>query len=146
MSVTSVRRLSEIAEKISAGSDARQVLIDAIGQKAIDDCEPAYDYIMIATYIRSEKTKGGIIIGGDKTRAEDRFQGKVGLVLKCGPMVDSEKYPGPFATPIKIGDWITYRPSDANEFFFTQGLDGVSARVISQSLLLKRIKDPEAIF
>lgn len=149
MSVLATRKLAEIAQKIGAGADPRKTLTDMIGERAIAEFEPAYDDVLIATYVRSNVTAGGIIIGGDKTRAEDRFQGKVGLVLKCGPLVDSEKFPGPFTKPIKPGDWVMYRPSDANEFFFVDrksSLDGVSARVIQQRLLIGRIQDPEAIF
>ena len=149
MSVTSVRKLSEIAEKISAGQDARQVLLNEIGKENIDNYDPGYDLVLIATYVRSNITKGGIQIGGDKSLLENRFQGTVGLVLKMGPYVDTEKYPGPFTTKLKVGDWIIYKPSDADEFFFVDKkspLDGVSCRLIQQGLIKGRIQNPEAVF
>jgi co-chaperonin GroES (HSP10) len=39
---------------------------------------------LVATYIKASVTKGGIIIPG-ATQAEDRYQGKVGLLLATGP-------------------------------------------------------------
>lgn len=39
---------------------------------------------LVATYINPAVTKGGIIIPG-KTQEEDRWQGKVGLLLAVGP-------------------------------------------------------------
>ena len=46
---------------------------------------------LVATYISSHRTKGGIIIPG-KTQDEDRYQGKVGLLLACGPAAFDLEY------------------------------------------------------
>jgi co-chaperonin GroES (HSP10) len=149
MGIVATRKLADIAAKIGLGGDPRRTLIDSIGQKIIDQFEPSYDEVLVATFVAGDRTKGGIIIGGDRTRAEDRFQGKVGLVLKCGHCVNTEKYPGPFPTPIKTGDWIMYRASDADEFFFVDkktGLDGNSVRIIEQRLIRGRVQNPEAIY
>jgi co-chaperonin GroES (HSP10) len=148
--VTSARKLSEIAERIGAGDDPRHTLIAAIGQNNIDNYEPALNLVLVATYVRSEKTKGGIIIGGDKTRAEDRFQGKIGLVLKLGPSVNKSERAKLFdGRPLAAGDWIMYRASDAHEFFFidaNSSLDGCSARLIEDGLIMGRVTEPEAIY
>ena len=39
--------------------------------------------VLVAVYVRPEKTKSGIYLT-DKLREEDKFQGKVGPVLKLG--------------------------------------------------------------
>jgi co-chaperonin GroES (HSP10) len=150
MSVTSVRKLSDIAEAIGKGKDARTVLVDAIGKDNIENFEPFHNLILIATYVRSDKTQGGIIIGGDRTRAEDRFQGKIGLVLKVGPTAFKGKTPESFGgVTVKPGEWIMYKASDAHEFFFVdedRPLDGSSARLIEDTLVMGRVADPERIF
>jgi co-chaperonin GroES (HSP10) len=148
MSVTSVRKLADIAEKIGSGKDARTVIINAIGADLIEQFEPAHDLVLVATYIRSDKTKSGLILGGDRTRAEDRFQGKIGLVLKTGLKL---KTPEPFGddAPILPGQWIMYRASDAHEFFFVQEdkpLDGASVRLIEKGLIFARVQNPESVF
>ena len=150
MTVTSARKLSEIAEKIASGADPRRTIIDGIGHKAISEFEPTLNYVLVGTYVRSEKTKGGIIKGGDRTRAEDRFQGKIGLVLKLGPSVnalDRKAILG--GSPLAVGNWVMYRTSDANEFFFVDAkheLEGSSARVIEDVLIMARVADPESIY
>ena len=150
MSVTSVRRLAEIADKIGAGHDPATTIINSIGQDLIDQFEPFHNMVMFGTYVRSDKTAGGIIIGGDRTRAEDRFQGKIGLVLKVGPTAFKGKTPEAFGgVTVKPGDWIMYKPSDAHEFFFVDRnspLDGTSARLIEDTLVLGRVRDPESIY
>ncbi len=150
MSVTSVRKLSDIAEAIGKGKDARTVLVDAIGKDNIESFEPFHNLILIATYVRSDMTKGGIIIGGDRTRAEDRFQGKIGMVLKVGPTAfkgaKSDSFGG---VTVKAGDWIMYKASDAHEFFFVDeksALDGSSCRLVEDTLVMGRVTDPESIF
>jgi hypothetical protein len=40
--------------------------------------------ILVATYIRPKMTKSGILLA-DQTTDEDRYQSKVGLLLKTGP-------------------------------------------------------------
>ena len=150
MTVIATRKLSEIAEAIGKGADPRQAIIAAIGQKAIDDFEPFHNLILIGTHVRSDRSKGGIYLGGDRTRAEDRFQGKIGLVLKCGPMAFKDDQINKFGdVHIKAGDWIMYRPSDAHEFFFVDastGMDGTSARLIEDTHVKARVADPELIF
>lgn len=150
MSVTSVRKLADLAEKIGEGKDAATAIVDAIGKKLITDYEPLHNLVLVGTYVRSDVTKGGIYLGGDRTRAEDRFQGKIGLVLKVGPtaFVDTPhvKFGG---KTVKAGDWVMYKPSDAHEFFFVDDksrLDGSSARLIEDTLILARVSDPESIY
>lgn len=150
MTVTSVRKLSDIAEKIAAGKDARTVLIDAIGADNIEGFEPFHNYVLVATYVRGDRTKSGIIIGGDRTRAEDRFQGKIGLVLLVGPTAFRGRHKNSFGgITVKPGDWIMYRTSDAHEFFFVDkklSLEGASARLIEDTLIMARVNDPETIY
>jgi co-chaperonin GroES (HSP10) len=150
MSVTSVRKLSDIAEAIGKGKDARTVLVDAIGADNIENFEPFHNLVLVGTYVRSDMTKGGIIIGGDRTRAEDRFQGKIGLVLKVGPTAFKGVKPDSFGgVTVEPGDWIMYKASDAHEFFFVDeksSLDGSSVRLVEDTLIMGRVADPESIF
>jgi co-chaperonin GroES (HSP10) len=147
MTVIATRKLADIAERIGLGQDPRQTLLDAVGEENIASYHPAYHVVLVATYARSNKSKGGIILGGDITRAEDRYQSKIGLVLKLGPSCfEGDKFCG---FSVKPGDWVHYRVSDAIEFFFVDqmtGLDGASVRLIDDSLVLAKIEDPERVF
>jgi hypothetical protein len=150
MTVTSVRKLSDLAEAIGRGADPRKAIIDGIGKQLIDDYEPALNLVLVGTYVRSNITESGLYLGGDKTRAEDRFQGKVGLVLKVGPSVNHGKRDKLFSDrPLEPGDWVMYRASDADEFFFVdkkKQMDGSSARLIEDGLIMARVKNPESVF
>jgi hypothetical protein len=50
---------------------------------------------------------------------------------------------------VKPGEWIMYKASDAHEFYFVdekKPLDGSSARLIEDTLVMGRVVDPERIF
>ena len=68
--------------------------------------------VLIATYLRPEKTAGGIIMT-DKSREEDRWQGKVGLVVALGPLAfkDDETHAWGELRPA-VGDWVLVNIGD----------------------------------
>lgn len=133
-------KLRDIAQ--AAMHDPKQALIDSVGDIAgITLLGPR---VLVATYVQPEKTKGGIILA-DRSLAEDRFQGKVGLVIAIGPLafVDDAvaKFGGLAAQP---GDWVVYRASDGFEMFFVDanGRDGTPCRVIDDQNIIAVISDP----
>jgi len=84
-------------------------------QSYIEEIEVLGSQVLVAAYIRPEKTVGGIILPDtpNSARAEDEFQGKVGLVLKSGPIAfkddDTHKFGDRIPQP---GDWVLYRVGD----------------------------------
>lgn len=81
-----------------------------------DTFQPLADEVLVAVYQRPERTKGGLYLAG-VTTTEDRFQGKVGLVLKMGPLAftedDAHHWNG--VTP-KPGDWVLFNVGDTFPF------------------------------
>lgn len=72
--------------------------------------------IMVAVYQRPEKTKGGVFLTQD-SRNEDRYQGKVGLILAMGPLAFSEDATHQWGdTKPQIGDWVAFRVGDTHPF------------------------------
>ena len=71
-----------------------------------------HNQVLVATYVRPERTSGGIILA-QSTRKEDEYQGKVGLVIAKGPMAfrddDRTQFHG---QDVQVGEWISYRMSD----------------------------------
>jgi co-chaperonin GroES (HSP10) len=98
--------------------------------------------VLVAVYIRPEKTKSGIILS-DKTRDEDRFQSKVGLIVKKGPsaFVDDE---GKWFSgrDIKEGDWIVFRPSDG----WNVTVNGTLCRMLDDMSIRGRISHPDQVW
>lgn len=137
-------RLRDIA--IAASNDPKKALIDSLGD--VSRFEPFHNLVLVATYVAPEKTKGGII-RPDRTLMEDRFQGKVGLVVRVGPQAfvddDRVRFGG---TKISVGDWVMYRPADALELFFVNetGREGTPCRLIEDVSIKGRISDPSLIF
>lgn len=87
--------------------------------------------VLVATYVKPRKTSGGILLP-EKSIDEDRWQGKLGLVLKMGE--SAFKYSGQFAyegTLPVVGDYVAFHTSDSREI----GLRGVSCRTIDASLI-----------
>lgn len=101
-----------------------------------------HNQILVGIYIRPEKTKGGIFLS-DTTRGEDKYQGKVGLVLKKGPLafVDDahNKFHGQDVNP---GDWVFFRVSDGFSFM----LNGHLCRLLEEVHIKGIIPAPEVVY
>lgn len=131
----------------AANRDPKQALLRAAGP--LTDYEVFHNLVLVATYIPSEKI--GSIIIPDKSMAESRFQGKMGLVLKCGPMAFKDDANAQFGgVEIEAGDWVLYRPSDGIELFIKDhsGLanDGLPCRLIEDTLIKGRVTNPALIY
>lgn len=136
--------MAQSINRLSQADDPKKALIDNIKQIHIDSYRLFEDDVLIGTYIRPEKTKGGIFLT-DNAKQEDRFQGKVGLLLKAGPMAFKFDKSGQFhleGDKPAVGDWVIYRPSDAWEI----SLNGVSCRIIRSCLIRGAVNDPASIW
>lgn len=127
-------------EAISLASDPKQAIIDAIGDE-IEHVDIPGGWVLVATYIAPEKTRGGIIIPGT-SRPEDLWQGCLGLVIKRGPKAfqddDLHKFDGWEA---KVGEWVLFRFSSSWE----QHFNGVSVRWVPDSEI-KGTTDKPSLF
>ena len=120
--------------------DPRKTILKAIGK--LDDVEIFNNQLLCAVYIRPEKTKGGIVLP-DQHRSEDKFQGKVGLVLKKGPdaFVDSTNtwFSG---VSVDIDDWSIFRPADG----WNITGNGVLCRILNDINVRGRIQHPDQVW
>jgi co-chaperonin GroES (HSP10) len=98
--------------------------------------------ILVAVYIRPQKTKSGIILTS-QTTDEDRYQSKVGLVIKKGPQafLDSS---GEWFDDVEIneGDWIVFRPSDG----WSITVNNVLCRMIDDVNIKARVDQPDRVW
>lgn len=136
MSIAVAKKL----EFLSQADDPRMAIIKAVGD--LTDQEVFSDMVLVGTFIRNEKTGGGIIMPKD-TVAEDIWQGKVGLVLKVGPLAfgawEDDDVRGKNA---QIGTWVVYAIKDG----WGITLNGTPCRLIPYERLRMRITDPNAVF
>ncbi len=99
--------------------------------------------ILIAVYIRPEKTKGGIFMT-DNTRGEDKYQSKVGLVLKQGAAAFDVTADSPWFRDVEIedGDWVVFRPSDG----WQVTVNGCLCRILEDTAVRGRIDNPDRVW
>jgi len=138
----------------AAAFDPAKPLWDAAGD--LSDYDIFHNLVLVATYIPPPKTFKGPngedipFHSTDKTLAEDRFQGKVGLVLRVGPIAFQDDGAAKFGgVTIKPGDWVMYRPSDGTELFIRDRRkinEGLSCRLIEDTFIRGRTKDPALIY
>jgi co-chaperonin GroES (HSP10) len=120
--------------------DPKVVLKEQIGN--IDSFEIYNNQILIAIYIRPEKTKSGIYLT-DGQRSEDQYQSKIGLVLKKGPAAfegdDSLWFKD---MHIELNDWIVFRPSEG----WPITVNGVLCRMLDDTSVRGKIDVPDKIW
>lgn len=95
--------------------DPKQEILDAVAPY-LDEIEPLGAQMLVAVYVRPAKTASGLYLP-DKTRQEDVYQGKVGLILKVGPLafVDDDRHVFGPQVP-QVGDWVMFRIGDTFQF------------------------------
>lgn len=108
----------------------------------ISSVEVFNNQMLVAVYIRPQKTKSGIILTS-QTTDEDRYQSKVGLVVKKGPKAFEDKS-GEWFSGIKIheDDWVVFRPSDG----WSITVNGVLCRMIEDVNVKARIDHPDRVW
>lgn len=134
---------TELSER-SSDQDFADMVRRKIG--SLDDYVVMGSSVLVATYIKPRKTAGGIILT-EKAVDEDRWQGKVGLVLKMGEDAFKYTYAASGAYTYEgqkpeVGTYIAFHTSDAREV----GIKGVSCKLIDASLIKLIVPDPDAIY
>jgi co-chaperonin GroES (HSP10) len=117
----------------------REEIAAALGN--IEGVEIFANQVLAAIYIRPEKTKSGIFLT-QQTLGEDRYQGKVGLIVKQGPQAFVNDANWTFANNIGVGDWIIMRPTDG----WAITVNGVLCRVLSDTSVRGRISSPDQVW
>lgn len=136
MPVAVARSLEQLSQSEDFKADCFNLL------KSLDDVEVYGSHILVATYIRPEKTRGGII-RPDSNKEEDIYQGKVGLVIKKGPQAFADDADFTFdGQNVAIGDFIVYRAGDG----WDVTVDNVACRMLTDKTIKMRIKSPDIVF
>jgi co-chaperonin GroES (HSP10) len=108
----------------------------------LDDIEIFQNRLLVAIYVRPEKTASGIILT-EKTTDEDKHQGKVGLVVKMGPQAfvdpDNKWFNG---KSVKVGEWVYFRPAES----WAINVHGVECRMIDDVDIRGTLKFPDAVW
>jgi co-chaperonin GroES (HSP10) len=120
--------------------DPAKVILDEIGDTS--KVEVFNNQLLVAVYIRPEKTKSGLLLPG-QTRDEDKFQSKVGLVLKKGPSAFQDTSGEWFQDiDIDVNEWIIMRSSDG----WSITVNGVLCRMIDDMNVRGRVDHPDRVW
>jgi len=100
-----------------------------------------HNQVLLAVYIRPQKTKSGLYLTHQHTD-EDRFQSKVGLLVKQGPQAFVED--GNWFSGLKFAedDWLVFRPSDG----WAITVNGVMCRIFDDINIKGRVPHPDAVW
>jgi len=121
-------------------TDPKQVLLDELGD--ISDVEIFHNQILCAVYLRPNKTKSGIFLT-DSTVDEDKYQSKVGLIIKKGPdafVDDTNRWFNNIT--LDLHDWVVFRPSDG----WSVTVNNVICRILDDTNVRGRIQQPDQVW
>lgn len=141
MPVAMPARMKDLAQH--KGSNDFKARVTDYTKKALPAIQPLGSDVLVATFVQSEVTSGGII-RPDRVTHEDVWQGRAGLVLAIGPTAfqysdGGYKWEGPKP---KVGDWVLFRFADSWDLH----LAGVGCRIVDANHIRAVIADPETVY
>ncbi len=129
--------------KIKHDVDPKEKLLKELGD--LSSVELFNNQILLAVYLRPTKTQ----LGGkdffltDQHVDEDRYQSKVGLLVKKGPTAFDDTTGEWFAgETFNLHDWLVFRPSDGWDIT----VHGVLCRILSDTQVKLRAKDCDEVY
>jgi hypothetical protein len=127
------------AMRMEHDKDPAMELLKQVGD--LSEVEVYNNQVLVAIYVRSEKTKGGVYTGVAAQR-EDEYQGKAMLILKVGPQAfasDGKWFTngGP-----EVGDWIIARPGDTWQL----SLNKAKCRMMNDTAVRMKIPYPDIVW
>jgi hypothetical protein len=123
--------------------DPRDDLRDKIGDISGNDV--FHNQVLVAVYIAPQQMASGIW-RPESNQDEDRYQSKVGLILKTGPKAFQDPS-GVWEWPedMGVGDWVYFRISDSWACT-VNGARNNLCRVLKDGDLRGRIQHPDQIW
>lgn len=98
--------------------------------------------ILVGVYLRPQKTKSGLYLT-DKHVDEDRYQSKVGVLLKKGAAAFADDSGEWFhGETFALGDWLVFRPSDG----WNITVNGVLCRMMTDTQVRGRVNSPDKVW
>lgn len=120
--------------------DPKSKVIREIGD--ISGLELLNNQVLLATYIRPQKTKSGLYLS-EKYLDEDKYQSKVGLLLAHGPSAFKEKEGEWFnGRDFEKGEWLVFRPSDG----WNITVNGVLCKILQDVQIKGIVDNPDRVW
>jgi len=130
-----------VAIKMAHAADPRQEIREKL-KGAEKNIRVMGARVLVATYIRPDKTASGIILA-DRTREEEKHQGKTGMVIALGPLAfqedDAHQWGDDKPT---IGDWVMFNIGDTRRLI----IGDAECRVLEDVAVQAVIASPDEIY
>lgn len=125
-------------------TDPREVTLARV-ESNLDGCAIGGADILIAVYEHPDQIvvgMGGKVLHVPKSN-EDKFQGKVGLILQMGPLCYSERRRtnGWFPVDPKVGDWVIFDINMSWQFAAAKAM----CRLVEDTNIRAVIPHPDAV-
>lgn len=136
--------MSTTALKMFHAVDPAEKIKQAIGD--LSDIRLINNEVLVGVYLRPDTIElggGKKLFVSDGFRDEDRFQGKVGLVLKKGPMAFVDDATTDFeGQDVEIGEWVVFQSADG----WSVTMRGVLCRMVKDTSLRMVIPSPDFVY
>lgn len=120
-------------------------IIEGLGD-ALDGIRVFHNQMLVGVYVRpnfKELPNGERIYFSDATVDEDKWQGKVGLVLKKGPIAFKDDARNKFeGQDVEVGEWVMFRVSEAPAI----SVNGVHCRLLEDIHVRGVVSSPSYIW
>lgn len=127
-----------------AGKDPAEEIFKLVGMKKgkLDGYELAGNRVLLGTYKRPDKTKGGVFLT-DNTKDEERNQGKACLILALGPtaFVDDKNYQF-HGFKAEVGDWIIVHTYETRPVI----INGFPCRIAKDTDIVAKVPQPDTVY
>jgi len=124
---------------MSHEEDPKKKLLEELGD--ISNVELFHNQVLLAVYLRPEKTKSGLILTANHLD-EDRYQSKVGLLVKRGPLAFEQDGNWFTGVTFQDHDWLIFRPSDG----WSITVNGVLCRIFDDISIKGRAPHPDSVY
>lgn len=121
--------------------DPRNLLIEAVGD--VSEIDLFHNQVLLAIYERPQKTMTGIYLP-DQHRDEDRYQGKVCMIVKIGANAFNDPEGKWFdgSENFQVGDWVVIRPADG----WACSINKKLCRIVDDINIRMRIPSPDVVY
>jgi len=124
---------------MSHEEDPKKKLLEELGDTS--NIELFHNQVLLAVYLRPEKTKSGLILTANHLD-EDRYQSKVGLLVKRGPLAFEQDGNWFTGVTFQDHDWLIFRPSDG----WSITVNGVLCRIFDDISIKGRAPHPDSVY
>lgn len=120
--------------------DPVRVILDKVGD--LSGFSILGNQVLIGIYLRPERTASNIYLP-DRTRAEDQWQGKAGLVLKLGSKAFVSDANYDFGDDrVGVGDWVAIFVADGHKI----DINGQLCRLVEDQHIRMKIPAPDLVW